>query len=356
MKVAILRIHPAPYREPVLRRLVEDVRFTVESFSIVGEDGGHAGMGLGSDRRPLAGVRHLADLAFGDGIRLAIRLLRRFVFSRDYSCVVWPAYCPWWLTLPILASAISGRRYAVSLDTVRDTSRFVGRAFKRLIFRRAAFLWVPGQAARRYLREQYGIPAEKIVTGLYLPESFPIPHRLCTGGPITFLMVANHVPNRRMEVLADGFRAFATRHEGVRLVLCGKGVAPLAGGAVEVLEGGCAWPSLPELYAQAAVYVHTGEEQFSTALLMGAMAELPLLVGAEVGVCADLFAQAGEKPGLTVDGWRDPECWREAFERMWRHQAMWPKMGVAARRCAAAFSVERTARAVGAALMHDTKC
>ena len=347
MRVAVMRIHPAPYREPVLHKLGEDGRFEVDAFSIVGEDGGHSGMALGIDDRPLAGVRCMSAITGITGVRLAVRLLKRFVFSRRYSYVVWPAYFPWWLTAPILADAFLGRRYAVSLDTVRDSGGAICRWIKRFIFRRAAFLWVPGAASCRYLHDMYGIPQDRIASGLYLPEPLRMDDVSRDGPQTTFLMVANNVPNRSMDVMAEGFRKFAVGRDDVRLILCGKDVDSLAGGGVEAVEGGCTWQTLNGMYAKADVYVHTGEEQFSTALLLGAMAGVPLLAGAEVGVCADLFEGPGACPGLLVSNWRSAERWCAAFEEMLKRRDSWPEMGKAARACASKFDVADVAKNIG---------
>ena len=111
------------------------------------------------------------------------------------------------------------------------------------------------------------------------------------------------------------------------------------------MDEGTAWENLPRLYARSDVYVHNGTEQFSVATLMGAMAGLPLLCGAEVGVSADLFG-CGEV-GMLVEEWDSAEAWAEAFGRISERKGDWQAMGAEARRNTAKFDPDVVAKRIG---------
>jgi len=350
VKAAVILTHPAPYREAVLRRLRDDRRIQIYAPAIFACDFGHHDMGLGEDSAAIAADVPTLYPGIIDGVKVAWRLIRRFS-GRKYDFVVWPAYAPWWLTFPIAVRSVLGRRYAIALDTVRESGGAFLRAVKSWLFRKADFLWVPGLASRRYLAGSYGVSGKKIVGGLYIQE-FVTHHRRCMRGegPV-FLMVANNRPFRRMDVVSDGFRKYLAGGGKGRLIFCGVGTTALACSGIEAIEG---VPSseLPELYSRADVYVHNGDEQFSVALLMGAMAGLPILVGAEVGAVADLFSNDG-MPGIKVNDWTSSDSWANAFRAMTAKASSWSSMSEVSLRQAMIFNPKNVAADVASLIVND---
>lgn len=350
MKAAVILMHHAPYREAVLRILKDDTRIQIEAPSIFSCDFGHHDMGLGEDSAAIAADVPTLYPRFIDGLKVAWRLTRRFA-NREYDFAVWPAYAPWWLTFPVAVRAALGRRYAIALDTVREAGGWFSRVIKSWLFRKADFLWVPGLASRKYLVGHYGVSGNKIVCGLYMPEF--VPHkRGCMRGEVpVFLMVANNRPFRRMDVVSDGFRKYLAEGGTGRLVFCGKGTSAFAGGGIETMEGVVS-SELGELYSRADVYVHNGDEQFSVALLMGAMAGLPILSGSEVGAVADLLPEDGSA-GVLVRDWTNSDSWARAFRSMEGRASCWSSMAEASRRQAIAFNPKHTADKVASLIAQD---
>ena len=294
----ILVKHRAPYRDPVVAAV--ERRGGVRSFALFDNDRRHAWAGFARDGMALAGRW------------LALRLLREFVFSWKYAIVVWPAYHPWWLTLPILLSALTGRRYAVTADTKEENGGWLSCLVKRFIFRRAEFIWTPGGAARRYMETCMGVRAGNIAEGLFLVDSGEVA-RDCRSvrRPIRrFLMVGNDIPERRVDVLVEGFRR--GHAAGQTLMVCGQGCGKYDGDGVEGCEG-VPWSELVRLYAEADIYVHNGMEPYSTAVQIAAMRGLPIICSGSVGIVADF--RGSEKPLITVDEWSSPEAWAAAFVR-----------------------------------------
>ena len=296
---AVLVMHRAPYRDPVLDRLKK--LGSVDLFSIYPNDRGHDWAGFKNDVPVLAGRGRV------------VRLLKMFVFSRRYSVVVWPAYHPWWLTLPIVMSACLGRRYGLMSDTKEENGGRLSRWIKRIVFRHAAFIWVPGEASSRFLAQHYGVPPDRVVRGLYVvdPQEVAGPSARSPTALRNFLMVANDIPERRLNVLVAGFRRWRKGNE--RLVLCGHGCSRYAGEGVFGREG-VKWEELPRLYEEADVYVHNGMEQFSTAVQIAAFRGMPVVCSGDIGIVAD-FAHA-EKSMVVVRDWRSADAWQNAFERL----------------------------------------
>lgn len=296
-------IHRAPYRDPVIDALEKTGE--VDSFSIHATDGGHRFAHFKDDVAAL----------FGRG--LVFRLLRKFVLSRRYGLVIWPAYYPRWLTLPILVSAVLGRRYAISLDTNTELGGAFTRFLKRYMFQHADFLWVPGASSRTYLMDEFGVEGDRIVEGLYVVDRHAVSlsgaSRSDSNRPRHLLMVGNDVPARRIDVLVEGFKR--GRRAGEVLTLCGKGCGKFSGDGVVAIEG-VPWSELPRLYAEADVYVHNGREQYSTAVQIAAMRGLPIVCSAQVGIVAD-FRDEG-RGLMRVKQWEFPEAWAEAFRHVAR--------------------------------------
>lgn len=317
-RAAILVKHRAPYRDPVIRCLEETGK--IDSFAWLGKDDGHADVGFATDARrfPWCGLHR-------------------------YAFVVWPAYHPWPFTLALVLSALCGCRYAVSSDTNAENGNAFARMIKRFIFRRAEFVWVPGMSARHFLETHYAIGKERIVSGLYVVDRDEVVAVKEFGGslsPRRFLMVANDVPVRRMDVLVEAFRRIRTREQ--TLVLCGKGCRRYAGGGVEAIEG-VSWRELPRLYAEADVYVHNGAEQYSTAVQIAALMGMPIVCAKKVGIVADL----GEDVLVPVSDGCSVEAWSAALLKISSMDAhSRQKLGVRVRQAAAAFDIRAVAREV----------
>ena len=349
-RVAIFEMHPAPYREPVLSRIAAMSSLDVDVVSNLSVDPGHVWAGLG---------RHQMSLYRGNGFAALVRTLWQFVISSRYDFVCWSAYYPYWLTIPQFICALLGKCYAVALDTTTEDGGRFSKFVKRLIFSRARFLWVPGLATRRFLEKNYHIPSGRIVEGVYAVESGWWKSTGATaakGDAITFLSVCNNLPHRRIEEVVKGFAAFSIARNDVRLVLCGKGMSAFAGVPnIECIDG-LPWDELPRLYAQSDVYVHNGNEQFSTTVQMAGLMGKPVIIGREVGIAQDLFLDGDCLPGLCVDKWQDSDAWCAAFGRMMELRSDWGAMGMNGRMVCMTFDVDGISQTVAARISAVCEC
>lgn len=334
LKIALQLMHPSPYRDIVASKLQGSKAFELDIAYLFSEDYGHANNGLGKTVDAIAGdSRTLYPKGFL-AFRLMWRLLKRFVFGDKYDLVIWTAYAPWWITLPIVARAAFGKNFAIAIDTVSDDCGWLAHRIKHFVLSRAKFLWVPGEASKRFLTDNYRIDSGNIEYGVYSCE-FNCERANHENFPV-FLMVANNTPFRRMDVVVDGFKTYRSNGGLGTLILCGKGVKCFSSDRIECFDGGVEWTKLPELYARADVYVHNGTEQFSVATLMGAMAGLPILCGAKVGVASDLFGKI--EVGHAVNDWESSDAWAEAFDKMLQSRSHWQEMGDNAKSVASKFN------------------
>ena len=163
-----------------------------------------------------------------------------------------------------------------------------------------------------------------------------------------FLMVANMIPTRKYPVTSAGFVEFSGMHKECVFVMVGKGpeyeqMRSYANGnpCLRTIEG-CSFDDMLTLYAAADVYVHGGKEPASTALVIGAIAHLPLISSDDVGCSADLLID-GETGYKVVDSCSSA-AWRDVFDRALLGQSEWLKMGEKARKMSSAIDADVVAR------------
>ncbi len=343
MRIAYISNHPAPYRDAFLNRLVRTSGLEVSVFSMFPNDSGHAFWNL---KTPDYDAPVLAQYS-ESRLKLLWRLLRGFVFTRKYDFVFWPGIFCFYLKIPILLCSLFGKAYAFSADSVKQPpiSR-VGFWIKRYIVRHAAFIFVPGEASVNFFTTTFGIPRNKIIKGAYALDGVSLENKIdllrkdrrairnrlgLMDSDVVFLMVANMIKTRHYPVTGAAFIRFAGKFPKAKFVMVGKG--PEA----ELMENmakkhdclrvipGCSFDAMLELYACADVYIHGGTEPASTALVIGAIAELPLISSPAVGCYYDVVRDG--ETGFAVADYLDEEQWRKTFERCMMKSADWSNMG-----------------------------
>ena len=346
MKLAFISRHPAPYRDEFIGRLVKTEGLSVDVFSELPFDEGHAFWGL---KEPPYRAEIIAKEGVGK-VRLCFRMLRRLVFG-GYDFVVYPGHQSIYLIVPMLVGALLGRRYCLCADSVRLYNRmWIKDLIKKFVIRKAEFVFVPGECGKRFFMQTFGIAAEKICTGLYSFNGDALSRQIAAlrseresiraslgidSGQKVFLMVANMIPSRTYPMLT---RAFATASAG-RVDMCfvavGKGpdlaeVQQIAreNPSIKVVPG-CSFEEMKRYYAIADVYVHGGSEPASTALVIGAIAGLPLISSDAVGCAYDVLFDG--KTGLRVQDHLSQRQWTDAFLRMMELCENWGEFGAAAR-------------------------
>ena len=372
MKIAFISMHPAPYRDALIGKFIHSFHGDVDVFNLYGSDVGHKYWLLSEPAYTTTCI--VAETERISQLRLSFRLMSRFVFSRRYGCVVWPGYVQWSVRAAILMSALFRKKYILSIDSVEQPhiSKVVF-AIKKWMVKHAALLFVPGKASKTFLMERFAIPGSKIVCGAYALDVATLEKKIlelrasdvrpavCDKLGISkdakiFLMVANMIPTRMYPVTSSGFVEFASSHENCVFVMVGRGpdyeqmrLYANNNSCLRTIEG-CSFADMLKLYAAADVYVHGGKEPASTALVIGAIAHLPLISSDDVGCSADLLIDG--KTGFKVADSRSAVLWQEAFNRAFSDQSVWQAMGDEANRMSIALDADVAAKTLSDKINH----
>ncbi|MGI6495526.1 MAG: glycosyltransferase [Kiritimatiellia bacterium] len=351
MRVAFISNHPAPYRDAFLSRLVSAMQGQLTVFSELPCDTGHPFWELDKPD-------YVAEVLVPAGTAKTTAcyvFMRRFVFG-PYDFVMWPGIMKPYIIIPLIVSAVLGRKYGFVADTVRQRRIPVwARWIKSFIVHRASMIFVPGAAGRAFWMNEYGVSAERICVGAYALDGEDLERKILdkraaekgrlrmeiragigvSPEDTMYLMVANMIPTRHYPITTEGFLKFHEKHGQSKFVIVGRGpdletmqLLAKTNPAIIVIPG-CSFAEMLDLYVAADVYVHGGCEPASTALVVGAIAHLPLLTSEAVGCSHDCLEDG--QSGFSVVSYLDPDSWHQAFEKLFLHRERWGAMGDVAR-------------------------
>lgn len=357
MKLAFVSAHPAPYRDPFLRRLVAAEGLETKIFSLYSDDNAHAYWDLDEHgyESELIGARGT------HWMRMFWRLFCR-VICGGYDVICWPGFHRPCTKLAMIVCALGGRKYGFCADSIEQPKRGgLMMTVKRFVIRRSSFILVPGHASKDFFVREFKYPAERICLGQYALEAGPIEENVLRlrqtqrevlrqkyglkNDDVVFVMVANMLPFRHYPITSAAFVRFAAQHSDARFVMVGKGddLAQMQERAKThpelVIVPGVSFAEMQELYAIADVYVHGGKEPASSALVIGAIAHLPVMSSPAVGCTADVVREG--YTGVLIRDFLSEDEWAEGFERLWAQRAMWKEYGDNARELSRELDCER---------------
>lgn len=358
MRVGFISIHPAPYRDPFFNRLAQRPEVSLQVYTYLKRDKGHEFWKLPPPEYPNTYLPFLPLLPSFLQYHWSVL---RLVLGDGHDIYVFPGFLIRASVTGMLVCAIIGKPYAYTADSVEDGAWQWGIVgwFRDFLIRRAKFLFVPGKASESYFHERHGVPRERICHGCYTMDAALIEERLAAArerrsairrdlgigdSDTMFLMVANMIKTRLYPVTAVGFLEMARRHPGVRFVMVGSGedfetMTRLATKHPElVVKQGCSFDQMLGLYGAADIYVHGGKEPASTALVIGALAKLPLVSSFAVGHSRDCLVDGVS--GIVVKDHTSAAAWADGFERLMEARGEWLSFGQAAREAANALEVE----------------
>ena len=348
MKLAFVSAHPAPYRDPFLRRLAACKDIDVKIFSLFSDDNAHSFWNLEEHGYPSELIGKRSEHWF----RLFLRLLRRVIFG-GFDVICWPGFHRPCTKAAMIVCALFGKRYGFCADSIIQPGRCgLALTIKRFVVKRASFIFVPGKASQQFFAKEFGYPVEKICLGQYALEGKQIEENVLrlrrekknelrrkyglTDEDIVFLMVANMIPTRHYPITAAAFRRFAERYPEAKFVMVGAGselekIREMANTSTSLkVIPGVSFSEMQELYAITDVYVHGGAEPASTALVIGAISHLPLISSLAVGCSADVVKDG--ETGVFVSDYLSEGEWVEGFLRLMEHRTSWKSFGDAARK------------------------
>lgn len=357
MKLAFVSAHPAPYRDPFLRRLIARTDIDVKIFSLFSDDNDHSFWNLENHGYPSELIGKRSEHWF----RLFVRLVRRVVFG-GFDFIMWPGFHRPCTKAAMLACAFLGKKYGFCADSITQPKRGgFAMAMKRFVVRRAAMIYVPGKASRDFFMKEFNYPESRICLGQYALEGKEIEENVLRlrgekkielrrkygigENDVVFLMVANMTPTRHYPITAAAFKRFAERYAEAKFVMVGAGpelekIQEMAR-TTESLKiiPGVSFAEMQELYALADLYVHGGAEPASTALVIGAISHLPLISSPTVGCSADVVKDG--ETGVLISNHLSEEEWVSGFSHLMECRERWSEFGDVARRLSESIDCEQ---------------
>ena len=246
---------------------------------------------------------------------------------------------------PELASA----KFVMTMDTPRrDTLRQkLGRFVIGPLLRRIDHVVVAGERAFQLAR-LLGVPECKILRGVYGFDEPPFAavreRRDATSWPKRFLYVGRYVPDKAIDVLAEGYRRYRAQvSDPWPFTCCGKG--PLA----QLLKGegiddrGFIQPAaLPALLGEHGVFILASRyEPWGVAIAEALCTGMPVVCTEACGASVELVRPYFN--GLTV-ATDDADALARGLRWMHDHAPLLPVLGAAAPATASAFSATMWSR------------
>jgi glycosyltransferase involved in cell wall biosynthesis len=251
----------------------------------------------------------------------------------------------------MLIQVALGRKYIIVADTVEQRKiNGLSFAIKRFLIRRATMLFVPGKRSRDFFATTFNVDESKICLGAYSLDGRVLEDRIALygkerrclrsqygigDGDRVFLMVANMIKTRHYPITSEAFLRATRNRDNIKFIMVGRGpelecMQELATreSALIVLPG-VSFDEMLKLYALSDVYVHGGTEPASTALVIGAIAHLPLISSPAVGCFADVVIDG--ETGYAVNDYLSVEEWESAFVRALDDMSNWKMKGERAR-------------------------
>ena len=354
--LALISNHPAPYRDPFLGRIIRQQNLTVDVFSLFEEDSAHSFWKLKTpEYRNIVLVTEPRPPKW----KTLGMLMRRFVFS-SYDYVCWPGFLLNYLNVCMLVQALLHKEYIISADTVfqRPISR-IAFWIKKFLIRHAKFIFVPGEASKKFFMDTFSLEESKICIGCYALDGISIEQEVLSrrnnktrlraqygfsDENQIFLMVANMIPTRHYPITVEAFRRSCEQYPQGRFIIVGKGpeLERMKMGAKDcpnlMVIPGVSFDEMLSLYAISDIYVHGGTEPASTALVIGAISNLPLLSSYAVGCSFDCLQH--KRSGYCVSDYLSIEDWKGGFDFFFGDKTLWQDYGKNARELSRKLDVE----------------
>ena len=325
-RLLALAIHPAPYRDPVFCEILKRGNIHIDFRFYFPFDDGHTEWDW--SLISLQSKTLTSGLPFPKEDRLHLSIAYELMHEK-YDAVLIPGYSRATSAAAIILSEILRIPFILSVDSLRhvaETANTWRSVIRRHLLKRAAAIWVPGVASRKYLISQ-NVKSEKIFEGAYCFDSKYLLSLLedtktrraetrrsigISDDSFVFLTVGNMIKTRRYVKLVE---TFIEASEGLSTNLLMIGNGPERATIEALIQssdkkhiqllGSVSFRDLFTFYSAADAFVHPGVEPFSTATELAAIAGLPIIATPGVGYVHDLINR-GVQPLLSdiddVDG------------------------------------------------------
>ncbi|MDY0277497.1 MAG: glycosyltransferase family 4 protein [Acholeplasma sp.] len=312
MKVGIISIHSAPYKDSIYSVLSKKNGIELSVFTLYSKSKTHDEWKK-TNKLPYINTYSSKVLRlpfFGDYHRDALK----FIKNGEFDVVLINGYYP--LTCFSILRYLRRKKikYVYSADTVASKPGILA-AIKRRIMRSyindAISLWVPGKKSLDYHMNTLRLDRTKIYTGSYTFDNQAI-HEIIEKNKheflkvresvgisetsFLFLFVGKLIKKRNVKKLIEAFNEIIKLNNNVELLIIGDGEendyvikSKSLNNNIHHIER-VDFDGLHKYYSIANCYVHPGIEPFSLALVEGSIAGLPIISSYEVGAAMDVLA------------------------------------------------------------------
>lgn len=297
-KIAIISMHPAPYRNPVFENLKTTMNFDINY--LYSKDNGHNEWNYKQEKINLKTKRFpiIKDVHFG---------LNKILNS--HNTILIPGWSPISLLFLLRKALKRNKRVVFSCDTIScKNDLFHNYIFKLL--RKCDAFYVPGNSTKFFLNEKVGIPNEKIFQGSYMiderkwymdvQKNNKEREIIRTGlginkNDFVLLFVGKFVINRDIPLLLASLKKVREEYKNIRCLIIGDGefykeelsnyINTDPDGIIYKMQ--VSYAELPLYYSISDAYIHPGNEPYSLATVQGIIAELPVISYKDVGCLTD---------------------------------------------------------------------
>jgi glycosyltransferase involved in cell wall biosynthesis len=357
-RVALLTIHPAPYRDPALTLVHQRRRVDLKVYLLSMATSRHPYWQPGQIVYPHEVLR--PELHTSGAFHLDPSIWRKLK-GYDVVCITGHQYHT--LKIALLRCLMSRIPYVWIADSVLQASpvpwrkklqRWVYQAIMQFIVGYMGSAWVPGQATRDYLVHHGGAP-NRIFAGSYCldvdtlirqSQSLESRRRVIrrelnlADEQVVFLFVGRLVSQRGIPILLEAWRRLAVAHPEVTLLIVGQG--PERSRAEQFVRkhrltqvrffDPVAFEVLPEYYVACDAYVQPSiSEPYSLSTAQAAIFARPIVVTDRVGAGADYLVE-GKTGYLAQAG--DVHSLLEAVEHLIADRRRMSEMGRQAQKVA----------------------
>lgn len=294
-KFAIISLHPAPYRDDLYSHLYKN-GYIFDLFVLDKLDFGHSEWKYNG---PKLNINYIGN----NFIKLIISILKN-----NYSLIFIPGYSRLVPIVILIYSLLFNRNFVLISDSIsEESSNFCKKFFKKLIYRKAKYIYVPGAASRDFF-ESNGIGSANIIEGAYCFDSIFINKDIISKRfsrnsirrkysipeeDFVILAVGKMIKKRNYQELVNSFNRVSPILP-ITLLIVGYGpeeiniLNSISSQKIMIIKS-LPFSHLSEIYSASDLYIHPGAEPFSTATEYAAIAGLPIICSINVGYYKDIL-------------------------------------------------------------------
>ena len=314
MKVGLIAMHPAPYRDDTFKAFAEKSRINLEVLNVECDAWNHKEWNF----TPWEGNEYLGKTVKLPFLGVYNKGLITFLRKKKYDVLAICGYYPTSMLTTLIFAWCSKTPYILCCDTVNISQR--ARLLAKVIYKKAAAFWTTGKCAKKYLLSN-GISSDDIFEGYYTNDAYGLLEQIqdykCECQAIkanlgirqedkVFLFVGKLIPSRQIEILLEAISLLSGKKYNFKIIIIGDGedsnkveeYVKKYSSIIHIKQ--VEYNDMQKYYSISDSYIHPGQEPYSLAVVEAAIAGLAIVATDKVGSTHDILADG--KNGYLFDG------------------------------------------------------